>query len=766
MPSDEPVSISGVYPHLAVLSDDRSEIGIGAVVPWADRLWMITYPAHHGDGRLWQVTPDLELSVRPESAGGTNAGRLIHRETNQLVIGPYVIDAAGRVRVVEALANKVRVTAVARHLTDPARKVYVFGMEGRFFEVDVETLHATRLFRVQDAGVTGKHGKGGYTGQGRVVVANNGGDGALAQWDGDPSHRWRLVERKRFCEVTGPGGLLGASDDRDPDIPLWATGWDKRSVILKVLHRGAWHTYRLPKSSYSHDAAHGWFTEWPRVREAAPGRWMLDFHGMFFAFPPEFRPGRAGGLGPIATHLRMVPDWCHWNGRLVLAADDNSVMQNPLGGQPQSNLWFGRMADLERFGAPAGWGGPWVDDPVEADAPSDPMLVAGFEHRCLHLAHDADREVTFIVEGDADGGGEWAELGRVAVPPRGYRFHVLPPVTAAAWVRVRTDADCRATAYVHVSSSGGTAAGGDQGHLKALFAGLAKAGDDAPRCEGLLLPARRDGVLQFLARTGGDADETALYEVRQDMAFRRVEDPGERVAEFAETAAVEPDFRVDDASVLIASGRARYRLPKTHAAYDDPALLSGLRGVREVVTERSLMNCHGTFYEVPRGEARFRRMRPVATHGRVISDFCSWRGLLVMAGTRCGARPDGHYFAAGDGGAGLWFGMVDDLWTFGKPRGEGGPWKNAQVKAGEPSDPYLMTGFDKKTLRLSHREKRGIAFRIEVDFLATGQWHPYASVDVPAGKTVTHEFPPGFSAHWGRLVADRDCTATAWFVYE
>ncbi len=37
-------------------------------------------------------------------------------------------------------------TAVARHLTDPANKVYLFDMENQGYEVDVRTLAATKLF--------------------------------------------------------------------------------------------------------------------------------------------------------------------------------------------------------------------------------------------------------------------------------------------------------------------------------------------------------------------------------------------------------------------------------------------------------------------------------------------------------------------------------------------------------------------------------------------------------------------------------------------
>ena len=40
-PADKVICISGVYPHLAVFNA-YGECGIGAVVPWADKLWFIT----------------------------------------------------------------------------------------------------------------------------------------------------------------------------------------------------------------------------------------------------------------------------------------------------------------------------------------------------------------------------------------------------------------------------------------------------------------------------------------------------------------------------------------------------------------------------------------------------------------------------------------------------------------------------------------------------------------------------------------------------
>jgi hypothetical protein len=138
---------------------------------------------------------------------------------------------------------------------------------------------------------------------------------------------------------------------------------------------------------------------------------------------------------------------------------------------------------------------------------------------------------------------------------------------------------------------------------------------------------------------------------------------------------------------------------------------------------------------------------------------------MVRSGCRADAKPDGHYFSSGSG-AGLWFGDIDDLWKMGKPVGHGGPWLRSSVKVNEPSDPYLMDGYDRKSLELSHDAPAVVNFTLEVDIAANGGWLPLRSFAVPAGQTVTYAFPEGYSAHWLRLRADAACKATAQLRYE
>src|SRR4029453_19647320 len=66
--AEVPLQVSGIYPHLAVFNDtgpeQDNECGIGAVVPWAGRLWLITYPPHRRTGsadKLYEIDGRLQM---------------------------------------------------------------------------------------------------------------------------------------------------------------------------------------------------------------------------------------------------------------------------------------------------------------------------------------------------------------------------------------------------------------------------------------------------------------------------------------------------------------------------------------------------------------------------------------------------------------------------------------------------------------------------------------------------------------------------------
>jgi len=449
------VNINGTFPHLAVKAAHlpaRTETGIGALMPWAGRLWFVTYVAHKsksgGGTGLFSIDDNMEIAKHEASRVGTYANRIIHHESNQLIIGPHAIDVDGNVRTFEDLVD-VRLTAAARHLEDPENKVYFLGMEGEFYEADVHTLRATPLFDLMAELDLQKraHFKDAYTDHGRVVVANNSyypedfqrdeSDGRLAEWDGNA---WRVLARTQFNTVTGRcKGSLGRA--------ICAVGQDRASALLYVyLPATGWKTYRLPKGTHTQD--HAWTTEWPRIREVESERWLMDASGLFYELPAMTYGDAVWGIVPICRHLRIIGDYCSWNGLLVLAGDQTTPISdsNPFVGQPQANLWFGKSDDLWRFGGkPGGWGGPWWETKVSSREPSEPYLMTGFDQKCLHVRHDDAEPLCVGIELDFQGTGVWNRYAEITTAD-GYGFHVFPSGLSAHWARLVPDRECTATA--------------------------------------------------------------------------------------------------------------------------------------------------------------------------------------------------------------------------------------------------------------------------------------------------------------------------------
>jgi len=427
-------------------------------------------------------------------------------------------------------------------------------------------------------------------------------------------------------------------------------------------------------------------------------------------------------------------------------------------GQPHSNMQFLQRDDLPSWGPAEARGGVWVEDAVKANTPSDAILIGGYEQRCLHLVNHGDAAVSFTIETDANGHGGWKEFTTRELPAKGYSPLILPSDLKAPWLRVKANADGIATAFLHVSTSRRSSP--DEARI---FSGLATASESATSIGGIIRAGFPTTNLQFLTRDG------RYFEVDEKLAFHATEAPAE-VAKLQDTHALKNEFTEDAASIIVTRyDGQRFRLPKGDAALSDAP---GSRSIRECIQERYLANYHGTFYEVPRGGTSpsgqrnmpdFQRMKPVTTHHQPIADFCVWRGMLVLSGVNLNAANDGHIFGSTD--AKLWFGAIDDLWKLGKPLGKGGPWRDTTVKANAPSDPYLLTGYDKKTLTLSHDAEQPIEFSLEVDFYADGQWHAYKHLTVKPGKPLVYEFPSGYAAHWLRVKASADCTASVQLEY-
>ncbi len=269
-------------------------------------------------------------------------------------------------------------------------------------------------------------------------------------------------------------------------------------------------------------------------------------------------------------------------------------------------------------------------------------------------------------------------------------------------------------------------------------------------------------------RTLSFASDAGYYELDADLKLKRVDD--KKAEQFVKTKVAIPKqvITLDQASVLVVDDRGRrWRLPRASGALDVATNAGELRVCREVATERDMLSACGTFYELPAENADgFAKLRPIASHNLRVTDFGGFRGLFLMSGVRPDAPAGEHILRSEDGKAALWAGAIDDLWKLGKPRGEGGPWQKTKVKAGQPSDPYLMWGYDKRTLTLSHDNTQEVKLKVELDLTGTGLWVTYKEAAVTAGAGLSIEFEPAVQARWLRVTADAACTATAQLKYE
>lgn len=493
------ISASGVFPALTVTADSapqvppgsspRSECGVGALMAWNDVLYMISYlsipNAGNGTG-LYMVDQNLQMTKLKDHQS-VYANRMMVPAMNSIVIGPYVIDAFGNIRTIEALLTW-RIGGMAAHLTEPDHRVYMLGMDGPLWDVDLNTLEATFLYNlttvlgIDAAGGEQPHFKAAYSQGGLLYVASNTFEqadglgiqhgGRLASWTGNANDSWTIIEETAFVEITGRNNM---------GQTVFAMGWDDASIILKTIDVGdpsdpsfntQMQTYRLPKASHAFD--HLWTTEWPRIREIESERFLLDMHGMFYELPSFTWGGGAWGLRPISQHLRLIPDFASYRGFLVLGGNQVSSIfdNNWVTGQSQSGLWLGKTDDLWSFGKPQGWGGPWLYDAVDANTPSDPYLMTGFDHKVVHLRVDPPynasgaaatwpQTVTFTIQTDFTGSAgfrgshfylqPWNNLTTVTVQGSGtggYGYYAFPAGYSAHWVRFVTDAPANVTAWL------------------------------------------------------------------------------------------------------------------------------------------------------------------------------------------------------------------------------------------------------------------------------------------------------------------------------
>lgn len=800
----KPVFVSGIYPHLAMFNDE-GECGTGAVVPWAGSLWAITYGPHcplKSSDKLYQITPELQQIVRKESAGGTHASRMIHKDSNQLFIGRYAIDADENVRVIDPTNMPGRLTGFARHNT-ATNKLYAATMEDALYELDVNSLsvkthireggHNDKYFAdngvkedasVPKSSLPGYHAKGLASGFGKVFISNNGEDspaalttptvssGALGVWS-KPGENWQLVRRNQFTELTTRDGIMG--NEHPQSNPVWAMGWDAASVLLGVTTNGnEWSYYRLPKGSFSYDGAHGWNTEWPRIREVGEGDDLLaTMHGTFWHFPANFAPNVAAGIRARSNYLKICADFCKWNDWLVFGCDDTARneflnkravkgrLQGP--GRSQSNLWFVKPSQLDTLGPALGVGAVWLHADLAEGATSDPYLFAGYAKQQLVLAKTAGASVSVELQIDERGDGNWKTAREISFMSNGMRID-LGGLPRAEWIRIVCTSGAKDFSAVFSYAAEDNRAA----EPAEMFTGIKSMADAAahPAKSNEPTVLHLPKICPTILRCAVDGD---CYELDRELTLRMSAASAYDAARTREDAPLSmAGISQDTASIVYTDDNGRrWRLPSI--ANFDPK--SAGRICREVVTERDLFNVGGLFYELPAQNAGgFRHVRPICAHGLGIADYASWRGMLVLAlankpdwkGTTHDSRV--HLRRTHDNHCNLWVGAVDDLWAMGKARGSGAVWRNANVVAHGVSDPFLMHGFDRKIVTMKSSVANEMI--LQIDPTGDGLWVDAATYQLKANEEKRVELPRDFQAAWCRFTVSKPATVTAALEYK
>jgi hypothetical protein len=429
---------------------------------------------------------------------------------------------------------------------------------------------------------------------------------------------------------------------------------------LGVRYGGKWSFFRLPKASHSYDGAHGWNTEWPRIRDIGTTEkpdYLMTMHGLFWRFPQTFSSKNTAGIRPRSAYLKVIGDFARWNNGLVFGCDDSAQKEflnkrNTKGniegpGQSNSNLWFTSLSTPDKLGPNTAQGAVWISEKIEANEFSEPFLFAGWQQRMAWVLNDGSQKVTFSFETDVDGKGNWKALRSIEVGAGQSIGLTFATSDKGEWIRVKSNQATKATVNFNYS---------DVAHFQVIqdkqFDGLATV-NTAAYSGGLLYGLgnnrRKLGVLagQF---SNANFTENGYYELDSAMHLTKKEDP--KMTQFIREKFAIPRevITIDAASVLIVDDNGRrWRLPKGNQAFTAKTQQAALRICREVATERDLLNAHGTFYELPAENADgFAKIRPVASHSLSIHDYASYRGLLVMTGLDNQSPKNEHIITSDD----------------------------------------------------------------------------------------------------------------------
>lgn len=234
----------------------------------------------------------------------------------------------------------------------------------------------------------------------------------------------------------------------------------------------------------------------------------------------------------------------------------------------------------------------------------------------------------------------------------------------------------------------------------------------------------------------------------------------------------------------------KYRLPKSSATYEHMWNTEWTR-IRELEHERYIADVHGGFFELPTTNFLGTTIvRPISTHLRCVTDITMFKGLVVMGSNQLSPHMELDWWrddrsenegvdtgtamdlskrldnnpTGGESQVGLWFGHLEELWSYGKPKGWGAVWLEEDIEEGTVSDPYLMTGYDKKCLHLRNHGDQPMEIAIELDALGNGAFGVWRSEAVESDCLSVIDLS-GINAHWIRVTSRSAGNASALLHY-
>jgi hypothetical protein len=302
-----------------------------------------------------------------------------------------------------------------------------------------------------------------------------------------------------------------------------------------VRDHGKWKFFRLPKASHTYDGAHGWNTEWPRIRNVGTREkpdYLMTMHGLFWHFPFTFSSENSSGIRPRSAYLKVIGDFAGWNGKLVIGCDDaakneflnkRKVKGNISGpGQSNSNLWFISPETPDQLGPNNAEGAVWISENIKAGEVSEPFLYAGWDIRSAWIYNEGKLPVSFSFEIDKKGDNTWERLKTISLKADEAANVPFPSNETGEWIRV--SADKTTTATIHFSYAQKDSRSNVSDPVFKGLAGVNQAGSGAGLLWDLDHNRRKLGVLAGIATNEGFT-ESGYYELDSLMTLEKKDDP-------------------------------------------------------------------------------------------------------------------------------------------------------------------------------------------------------------------------------------------------